>query len=162
MSQHPRPLPPSSNPLQYAQHLKYVVKYISDLSLGSARILGLFSKILNPMAFVPQLFSRSSTPKILSNTLKPFLKPSLHPSLKSSLKSSLKALPQVHQAAPGVLRPSHPRHVMILPTLKPSPYHRRVCSGSKLLLSVTFLFGPCHHGFFSQYDVEELRGYGWR
>ncbi|KAJ7468967.1 hypothetical protein B0H11DRAFT_1401079 [Mycena galericulata] len=40
---------------------------ISDLSLGSDRILGSFSKILNSMAFVSQLFSLSSTPQILSS-----------------------------------------------------------------------------------------------
>ncbi|KAJ7456348.1 hypothetical protein B0H11DRAFT_2321628 [Mycena galericulata] len=114
------------------------------------------------MAFVPQLFSLSSNPQILSNPLKPFLKPFLKPSLQppSSPPSSppsrsfLKSFKQ-HPVffALRITACDDSTYFKVI-----TPHHCRVFSGNKLLLSFTWLFGPCHHGIFSQ--LTALRNYG--
>ncbi|KAJ7433951.1 hypothetical protein B0H11DRAFT_2296539 [Mycena galericulata] len=103
-------------------------------------ILGSFSKILNTMAFVSQLFSLPTLPQILPTT-----------SLKSSLKPSLEVLPQVLQAAPGVLR----IHGMWSTHFhRPAPLSHLF---NKLLPGYSAL--PSWH-FQSIDGVEELRGDG--
>ncbi|KAJ7434271.1 hypothetical protein B0H11DRAFT_1938769 [Mycena galericulata] len=165
MSQHPRPLPPSSNPLQCVQHLKYVIKYISDLSLGSARILGSFSKILNPMAFVnfsaAQVLLQSS--QILSS---PSSSPLYIP--PSSPPSSLPSRPFLKSIKQHPVFFALRTHGMWLSPPDDSTYFKAIIVASRLFRKQASPL--CHLSirpmpswlFQSIDDVEELRGYGWR
>ncbi|KAJ7437886.1 hypothetical protein B0H11DRAFT_2206371 [Mycena galericulata] len=149
MSQHPRPLPPSSNPLQ---------------------ILRLFSKTLNSMVFVPQLFGLKYS-SIFSNPLKPFSSPPYNPP-QVLPQVFPRALPQALQAAAGVLRTSHPhpRHVTngFFPPddstyfKVPTPYHRRVVSGSQASRVCRLLFFQSIDGVKEQRDTGGVEGYRMR